>query len=172
MRFFVIFFQTLCEYWPELSSSVPIKIPQDQKKKSNRGKSRIFFKISKEGNYNWKNLSSTCVSDSFLRKSGATLSFYEWSGGTSWGPSRHHQVHEEVSGRDSARIYMPPTRQLVGNKTGKELKRESQDTRLYKSRDPWGSATFLRLLSILGFETRGHWRYWQRHRELYKCSLL
>ena len=29
----------------------------------------------------------------------------------------HHQVDEEVSGRDSARIYMPPTRQLVGNKT-------------------------------------------------------
>ena len=30
----------------------------------------------------------------------------------------HHQVDEEVSGTDlSKRIYMPPTRQLVGNKS-------------------------------------------------------
>ena len=145
MKTFYSNFQTLCEYWPELSSSVPIKIPGPKKEVQQRA-SRIFFSRSQKGNYNWKNLSSTCVcfsGDSLLRrvwgKSGATLSFYEWTSGR--GPC-HHQVHEEVSGRDSARIYMPPTRQLVGNKTGKELKRESRldCAAEYKSRDPWGSA--------------------------------
>ena len=137
------------------NSSGPKKEVQQRQKSD-------FFKISKKGNYNWKNLSSTCVSDSFLRNSGATLSFYEWSGGTSWGPSRHHQVHEEVSGRDSARIYMPPTRQLVGNKTGKELANSVRESLppivsiKVETRGVSAVEIFLRLLDE-GF-TRGHWR--------------
>ena len=42
MKTFYTDFQTLCEYWPELSSSVPIKIPGPKKEVQQR-ESRIFF---------------------------------------------------------------------------------------------------------------------------------
>ena len=65
-----------------------------------------------------------------------------------------------MSGRDSARIYMPPTRQLVGNKTGKELVNNVRESLppivsiKVETRGVSAVEIFLRLLDE-GF-TRGH----------------
>ena len=64
----------------------------------------------------------------------------------------HHQVlsqEKEVSGTDSWRIYMPPTRQLVGNKIlcpACLVKEKEKNTEAGEGKNPWGSSTFFETL--------------------------